>query len=338
MGIIIDEDLKLGSCQTEESKEKMNAERLAVVVPCYNEEAVLHESCKRLSALLQSLIDEHEIASKSFILFVNDGSRDQTWPIICQLHRDNSLACGCNLAANVGHQHALWAGLTVAKEHADIIVSIDADLQDDPEAIRQMVVKRKEGCDVVYGVRNERKTDTWFKRTTALAFYRLMHVMGTKTVYNHADFRLMSRRAVEHLLSFKERNLFIRGLVPLVGYKSDCVYYNRAERFAGESKYPLTKMLNFAIDGITSFSVKPIRLITYLGVLFLIIALAVLVWIVVSLITGEVVRGWSSLMVSVWFCSGCVLTAIGVVGEYIGKIYVESKERPMFNIESVLLK
>lgn len=312
-------------------------DRLAIVVPCYNEEAVLLETSKRLTALLRSLIGAEEIASDSFVLFVNDGSRDQTWPIISQLHAENPLLCGCNLAANVGHQCALWAGMTVAKEHADVLVSIDADLQDDPEAIREMVRKYHEGCEVVYGVRRERKTDTWFKRTTALAFYRLMHVMGTKTVYNHADFRLMSRRAVEHLLLFGERNLFIRGLVPLVGYKSDKVYYDRAERFAGESKYPLAKMLNFAVDGITSFSVKPIRLITFLGVLFLIVALLVVVWIAVSLIMGNAVRGWSSLMVSIWFCSGCVLMAIGIVGEYIGKVYVETKRRPLFNVECVLL-
>lgn len=312
-------------------------DRLAIVVPCYNEEAVLHETSKRLTVLLRSLIEAEEIASDSFVLFVNDGSRDQTWPIISQLHAENPLMCGCILAANVGHQCALWAGLTVANEHADVLVSIDADLQDDPEAIREMVRKYHEGCEVVYGVRRERKTDTWFKRTTALAFYRMMHVMGTKTVYNHADFRLMSRRAVEHLLLFGERNLFIRGLVPLVGYKSDKVYYDRAERFAGESKYPLTKMLNFAVDGITSFSVKPIRLVTFLGVLFLIVALLVVVWIAVSLIMGNAVRGWSSLMVSIWFCSGCVLMAIGIVGEYIGKVYVETKRRPLFNVERVLL-
>lgn len=316
----------------------MKPERLCLVVPCYNEEAVLHDSCRRLTTLLQALITEGQADADSFILFVNDGSRDRTWDIIRELHGQTPLACGCSLAANVGHQHALWAGLTVAKEHADLIVSIDADLQDDPEAIRGMLAKRREGCDIVYGVRRERKTDTWFKRTTALAFYRLMRAMGTRTVYNHADFRLMSRRAVEQLLSYKERNLFIRGLVPLVGYRSDCVYYDRAERLAGESKYPLTKMINFAIDGITSFSVKPIRLITYLGSVFLVIALAVCAWIIASLATGEVVRGWVSLMVSIWFCSGCILMAIGIVGEYIGKIYVEAKERPMFNIESVLLR
>ncbi len=225
----------------------------------------------------------------------------------------------------------------MAKDHADMVVSIDADLQDDVDCIKEMVRKYHEGYDIVYGVRNERKTDTWFKKNTALAFYRLMEMMGTKTVYNHADFRLMSRRALEHLLRFKERNLFIRGLVPLVGYSTAKVYYDRAERFAGESKYPLSKMLNFAIDGITSFSVKPIRLIMALGMLFLLIAFLVLCWIVYSYFAGHAVRGWSSLMLSVWFCSGCVLTCLGVVGEYIGKIYVESKERPRYNIERILM-
>ena len=244
---------------------------------------------------------------------------------------------GVNLAGNVGHQNALWAGMTVAKDYADIVVSIDADLQDDVLCIKEMVKKYQEGYDIVYGVRNERKTDTWFKKHTALAFYKLMELMGTKTVYNHADFRLMSKRAVEYLLLFRERNLFIRGLVPLVGYKTTKVYYDRAERFAGESKYPLSKMLNFAIDGITSFSVKPIRLILALGIIFLLVALAVLCWTLYSYMKGNVVAGWSSLMLSVWFCSGCVLTCMGVVGEYIGKIYVESKERPRFNIETILI-
>lgn len=218
-----------------------------------------------------------------------------------------------------------------------MIVSIDADLQDDVNAIPKMVKKYHEGCDVVYGVRNERKTDSFFKRNTALAFYKLMHIMGAKTVYNHADFRLLSKRALNFLLQFKERNLFIRGLVPLLGYKTDNVYYNRAERFAGESKYPLSKMLNFAIDGITSFSVKPIRLIMILGVFFIFIAFCVLAWILYSYFTGITVKGWSSLMLSIWFCSGCVLMGLGIVGEYIGKIYIESKQRPRYNIEAILM-
>lgn len=318
--------------------QEMTAERLCIVVPCYNEQEVLPESSRKLVGLLRRLMAQGKVAKDSFVLFVNDGSSDATWEIITRLHHDDVLCCGCNLAGNVGHQRALWAGLTVAVRHSDMIVTIDADLQDDVETISAMVDKRREGFDIVYGVRNERKSDTMFKRTTALAFYRLMEAMGTKTVYNHADFRLMSRRAVEHLLDYDERNLFIRGLVPLVGYSTAKVYYDRAERFAGESKYPLSKMLNFAVDGITSFSVKPIRLITYLGVCFLAIALVVFGWIVVSMASGEVVRGWSSIMASIWLCSGCVLTAIGVVGEYIGKIYVESKRRPRFNIERLLME
>lgn len=243
----------------------MNTEILSIVVPCYNEEAVLHETTRRLTDLVADLISINKISEDSFILYVNDGSKDETWNIISSLNKTNRFVKGVNLACNVGHQNALWAGLTVAVENADMIVSIDADLQDDVNAVKEMVVKYHAGCDVVYGVRNERKTDTLFKRTTALAFYKLMQVMGTKTVYNHADFRLMSKRATLQLLKYSERNLFIRGLVPLVGYKTASVYYNRAKRFAGESKYPLSKMLNFAVDGITSFSVKPIRLIMALG-------------------------------------------------------------------------
>ncbi len=311
--------------------------RLAIVVPCYKEEAVLEETTFRLTEVLDELISENAVSANSFILYVNDGSTDHTWPLISKLHNANKYVKGVNLAGNVGHQKALWAGLSVAKDCADIIVSIDADLQDDVNAIKAMVQKYHDGCDIVYGVRNERKTDTWFKRTTALGFYKVMNLMGTKTIYNHADYRLMSKRAVEYLLQFKERNLFIRGLVPLVGYKTDCVYYNRAERFAGESKYPLSKMLNFAVDGITSFSVKPIRMIFSLGIFFMLIALCVLVWIFYSYLKGQVVPGWSSLMLSVWFCSGCVLTGLGVVGEYIGKIYIESKERPFYNIEDILI-
>lgn len=310
---------------------------LAIVVPCYNEEAVLEETTKQLSMLLNEIINESKISRNSFILYVNDGSIDRTWSIINQYHKTNKYVKGINLARNVGHQNALWAGLMVARKHADMVVSIDADLQDDVYSIKNMVNKYYEGYDIVYGVRNERKTDTWFKKNTALAFYKLMEIMGTKTVYNHADFRLMSSRALNYLSCFKERNLFIRGLVPLIGYKTASVYYDRAKRFAGESKYPLSKMLNFAIDGITSFSVKPIRLIILLGVSFIVIAFGVFVWTLYSYFTGHVVAGWSSLILSVWFCSGCIITCIGIVGEYIGKIYVESKERPRYNIESILM-
>ena len=314
----------------------MDKEVLAIVVPCYNEEAVLNETTMRLSDLLTGLISDKQISKESCILYVNDGSKDETWDIISSLNKTNHFVKGVNLAGNVGHQHALWAGMTVAAEWADIVVSIDADLQDDVNAIKEMVRKYHEGYDIVYGVRNERKTDTWFKRTTALAFYKLMQVMGTKTVYNHADFRLMSKRATQQLLKYSERNLFIRGLVPLVGYQSAKVFYNRAERFAGESKYPLSKMLNFAVDGITSFSVKPIRVIMALGGVFLIVAFCVFIYTICSYLSGRVVAGWSSLMLSIWFCSGCILIALGVIGEYIGKIYVETKDRPLYNIDQIL--
>ena len=313
-------------------------DNIAIVVPCYNEEAVLGETTIRLSEMLDSLIGENLISKDSFILYVNDGSVDKTWSMISRFHQENRYVKGVNLARNVGHQNALWAGLSIVKDYADMIVSIDADLQDDVDAIREMVKKCYNGSDVVYGVRNERKTDTWFKKNTALAFYKLMEMMGANTVYNHADFRLITKRALEYLLQFKERNLFIRGLVPLIGYKTDKVYYNRAERFAGESKYPLTKMLNFAVEGITSFSVRPIRLIFFMGMMFLCISFCVFVWILSSYFTGNVVRGWSSIMFSIWFCSGCVLTAFGIVGEYIGKIYIESKERPRYNIEQILFE
>lgn len=310
---------------------------LAVVVPCYNEEAVLEETTRRLTALLLKLKTNGRIDPKSYVLYVNDGSRDRTWALISQLHAEDAQICGVNLAANVGHQHALMAGLTVAKESADIMVTIDADLQDDVDAIEQMIDKYYEGNDIVYGVRSSRQSDTWFKRNTALAFYRLMHSMGVKSVYNHADYRLMSRRAVEQLCQYRERNLFLRGMVPLIGYKSDCVYYVRSERFAGESKYPLGKMLNFAVDGITSFSVRPVRLVLLLGALFLLVALLILAYVLVAYFRGNALPGWSSLMLSVWFCSGCVLVGIGVIGEYIGKIYIEVKDRPLFNIERILM-
>lgn len=312
-------------------------DRLAIVVPCYKEEEVLPETTRQLSLLLDEIIEEGLVDRSSYILYVNDGSTDKTWPIIQQLHQSNAYVCGVNLAGNVGHQNALMAGLSVAVENCDMAVSIDADLQDDVRAIREMVIQFHKGNDIVYGVRASRVTDSWFKRTTALGFYKVMMHMGVKSVYNHADFRLMSKRALGYLLQFKERNLFLRGIVPLVGYQTTQVYYDRAERFAGESKYPFTKMVSFALDGITSFSVKPVHLVLYLGVLFLLISLGILCWVVYEYIQDNVVPGWSSLMLSLWFCSGCVLTGLGIVGEYIGKIYVEVKERPRYNIEKILM-
>ncbi len=311
--------------------------RLAIVVPCFKEEAVLPETNKRLTEVIDKMIDERLVSDNSYILYVNDGSTDHTWELIKRFHEENKCICGVNLAGNVGHQNALMAGLSTAVENADIIVTIDADLQDDVNAIKEMVIKYNEGYDIVYGVRDSRASDTWFKRTTALYFYKLMKIMGVRSVYNHADYRLMSTRAVKYLLSFRERNLFLRGMVTLVGYRTSCVYYDRAKRFAGESKYPLSKMLNFALDGITSFSIKPVRMILYLGVLFLLIALGILCWVISVYIRGLVVPGWSSLILSIWFCSGCLLIGLGIVGEYVGKIYVEVKDRPRYNIETVLM-
>ena len=311
---------------------------LAIVVPCYKEESVLHETHKRLSQLLDRLITEERISSKSYILYVNDGSTDHTWKIIKEFYKNTSYACGLNLAGNVGHQNALMAGLNTVKERCDAAISIDADLQDDVNVIPEMIERYMEGNDIVYGVRRERKTDTFFKRTTALAFYRLMKTMGAKSVYNHADYRLMSSRAIQQLCRFRERNLYLRGLVPLIGYQTACVYYNRDKRFAGESKYPFKKMLNFAIDAITSFSVKPVRMIFWLGCIFLLIALCVTIWTLRAYFLHNTVPGWSSLMISLWLVGGTILVSLGIVGEYIGKIYIEVKDRPRYNEEELLLR
>ena len=311
---------------------------LAIVVPCYKEEAVLHETHKRLSQLLDRLATKERISPKSYILYVNDGSTDRTWEIIKEFYKNTSYACGLNLAGNVGHQNALMAGLNAVKERCDAAISIDADLQDDVNVIPEMVERYMEGNDIVYGVRRERKTDTFFKRTTALAFYRLMKTMGAKSVYNHADYRLMSSRAIQQLCRFRERNLYLRGLVPLIGYQTACVYYNRDRRFAGESKYPFKKMLNFAIDGITSFSVKPVRMIFWLGCIFLLIALCVTIWTLRAYFLHDTVPGWSSLMISLWLVGGTILVSLGIVGEYIGKIYIEVKDRPRYNEEELLLR
>lgn len=311
---------------------------LAIVVPCYKEEAVLHETHKRLSQLLDRLTTEGRISPRSYILYVNDGSTDRTWEIIKEFYKNTSYACGLNLAGNVGHQNALMAGLNAVKERCDAAISIDADLQDDVNVIPEMVERYMEGNDIVYGVRRERKTDTFFKRTTALAFYRLMKTMGAKSVYNHADYRLMSSRAIQQLCRFRERNLYLRGLVPLIGYQTACVYYNRDKRFAGESKYPFKKMLNFAIDGITSFSVKPVRMVFWLGCIFLLIALCVTIWTLRAYFLHDTVPGWSSLMISLWLVGGTILVSLGIVGEYIGKIYIEVKDRPRYNEEELLLR
>ncbi len=309
--------------------------KLAIVVPCYNEEEVLHETTNRLVVVLQSLIDKGAI-NEGKILYVDDGSRDRTWSIIERISAETNFVGGLKLSCNRGHQYALWAGLQWASEHCDASVSIDADLQDDVNAIYEMVAMYHNGNDVVYGVRKERKTDTFFKRTTALAFYRLMTALGGKIVYNHADFRLLSRRAMLSLMQYQEDNLFLRGIVASMGYPSAKVYYNRSERFAGESKYPLKKMIAFALEGITSFSVKPLRLITYLGVLFILVAFGVIAYALYEHYTGHTIAGWTSLLVSLWFIGGTVLLACGVTGEYLGKIYLEVKHRPKYFVEKTI--
>ena len=309
---------------------------LAIVVPCYNEQEVLPQTNKQLRELLDNMMRDRLVGDGSYILYVNDGSRDNTWSLIENYGQNDVHVRGLKLAGNVGHQNALMAGLETAREDADVTVSIDADLQDDINAIPEMVKKFNSGIDIVYGVRRKRTTDTWFKRTTAQGFYKFMSSMGVKSVYNHADFRLMSRRAVDALCRFEERNLFLRGLVPLIGYTTDSVYYDRLERQAGESKYPLSKMLSFAIDGVTSFSVKPLRLIFDLGVIFLFISLAILVYVIVALCKGNGVQGWASLMLSIWFVGGCLLICLSIIATYIGRIYTEEKHRPRYNIEKYL--
>ncbi len=312
-------------------------DRLAIVVPCYNEEEVLKLASQALRSVLDRLVQSGKIASDSFILFVNDGSKDKTWDLIEEEHKTYPVqVSGVKLAGNVGHQFALTAGLITAMERSDVTISIDADLQDDVDVIEEMIDKFHAGSDIVYGVRKERKTDTFFKRTTAQAFYKLMGLMGVKTVYNHADFRLMSRRAVEEFSKYKETNLFLRGMMPLIGYQTDCVYYDRKERAAGESKYPLKKMLALAFNGISSFSVKPISMILGIGLLIIIASVLALIYALISYCTGHVVPGGTSLILSIWFLGGLQLLAIGMVGQYIGKIYIEVKQRPRYNIEKVL--
>ena len=309
---------------------------LYLVIPCYNEEPVLPETARQLLEKMNSMFDRGMISRESRILFVNDGSKDKTWEIIEELHASNPIYSGVKLSRNKGHQNALLAGLMTAKEKADMMISLDADLQDDVDVIDQMVEKYYAGNDIVYGVRSARKTDTFFKKFTAESFYKLLKAMGVEIVYNHADYRLMSKRAGEGLAQFREVNLFLRGIVPLIGYKSDVVTYERHERFAGESKYPLKKMLAFATDGITSFSIKPIRLITTCGILIFGVSILMLIYFLAVHFMGRTVAGWTSMIVSIWAIGGLQLLAIGIVGEYIGKIYLETKSRPKYIIETVL--
>mgnify|MGYP004561191495 FL=1 len=310
--------------------------KLYMVIPCYNEQEVLPETSKRLKEKLSTLVKAGKIDPESRIIFVNDGSKDRTWEIIRRLHEEDPVFGGVNLSQNRGHQNALLAGLMTVKDHADMAISMDADLQDDINAIDEMVEKYLNGTDIVYGVRSSRAKDTFFKKATAEGFYKLMNTMGVNTVFNHADYRLMSKRALEGLAEFREVNLFLRGIVPMIGYSTDVVYYERGERFAGESKYPLGKMLSFAIEGITSLSTKPIRMITFLGFFIFLVSIGILIYSLVRHFMGATIVGWTTLMVSVWAIGGLILLSLGVVGEYIGKIYLETKARPRFLIEEFL--
>lgn len=310
---------------------------LYVVIPCYNEEAVLEETTKRLSEKLNLMIKEKMISKKSKIMFVNDGSKDRTWELIEQFNKKNSFVTGVNLSRNRGHQNALLAGLMTAKEYADIVISMDADLQDDINVMDKMVEEYKNGSDIVYGVRSSRKKDSWFKKTTAESFYKIMKLLGVDIIFNHADYRLMSKRSLNDLEKYKEVNLFLRGIIPLIGYKSSIVTYERAERFAGESKYPLKKMLNFALEGILSFSVKPIRIITSLGFMIAFFSFLFLVYVIIGHFVSGNVAGWTTIVALICFFGGFQIFCIGVIGEYIGKIYNETKQRPRFIIERILL-
>jgi len=309
---------------------------LYIVIPCYNEEEVLEETTKQLKAKLEILIKNKEISPKSKVMYVNDGSKDKTWELIKEINKKEKLFTGITLSRNRGHQNALLGGLMTARKYADIIISMDADLQDDIGAIDEMIKKYKEGNDIVYGVRSARKKDTFFKRVTAEGFYKFMKALGVDCVYNHADYRLTSKRVLDEFANFKEVNLFLRGMFPLVGFKSDVVYYERNERFAGESKYPLKKMLNFAWDGITSFSVKPLRLICTIGFLILFVSIIIMIYSICRKLTGNTVDGWTFLSISIWFIGGLQMISVGIIGEYIGKIYSETKARPRYIISENL--
>ena len=306
---------------------------LYIVIPCYNEEEALPITAKRMGELLDDMTGKGLIAPESRVMLVDDGSRDRTWDVICRLHAQDGRFEGVKLAHNAGHMNALWAGMTMACEHCDALVTIDADLQDDVNAIYGFLQKYREGCDVVYGVRNSRKTDTAFKRNSAQGFYKIMKKLGVELVYNSADYRLLSRRAVEALLQFGEVNMFLRGMVPLLGFKSAEVYYERGERVAGQSKYPLKKMVSFAVEGITSFSNKPIRFVTLLGFVCALLGVIMAVYVLFSLFGGRSVAGWASTIMSIWLLGGIQLIALGLIGEYVGKIYMETKRRPKFILE-----
>ena len=314
----------------------MKSEVLYIVIPCYNEEEVILETTKRLKEKINKLIKDKIISNKSRVMYVNDGSKDKTWNLIENISQTEEYFTGISLSRNRGHQNALLAGLMTAKDHADMVISMDADLQDDINAIDEMIKKYKDGNDIVYGVRNSRKKDSFFKRTTAIFFYKFMKFLGVDVIYNHADYRLTSKRVLNELENYKEVNLFLRGIIPLIGYKSDIVYYDRDKRFAGESKYPLKKMLNFAWDGITSFSVKPLRFICILGFIILFVSIGIMLYTLIRKLTGNTVDGWAFLSISIWFIGGLQMISIGIIGEYIGKMYNETKQRPRFIIEKNL--
>lgn len=317
-------------------KKENKISTLYVVIPCYNEEEVLEETTKQLKKKIEKLIKDKKISGKSKVMYVNDGSKDNTWSLIKKINEKEPLFTGITLSRNRGHQNALLAGLMTAKKYSDVVISMDADLQDDINAMDEMIEKYNNGKDIVYGVRSSRKKDTWFKKTTAQGFYKFMKMMGVDVVYNHADYRLTSKRVLDEFENFKEVNLFLRGMFPLVGYSSDVVYYERNERFAGESKYPLKKMLNFAWDGITSFSVKPIRLVLNLGILIFAISLLVLLYCLIVKVCGKAVTGWTFVVGSIWLVAGIQMLSIGIIGEYIGKIYSETKARPRFIVSENL--
>lgn len=314
----------------------MNTPKLFIVIPCYNEQEALPITAKRLVELTDDMLKKGLIDPQSRIVLVDDGSKDDTWKVITELHEGDSRFEGVKLAHNAGHMNALWAGMTLSVERCDCVITIDADLQDDVNAMYGFLEEFRKGADVVYGVRSSRQKDTFFKRTTAQGFYKGMRKLGVDLVYNHADYRLLSKRALEALLSFGEVNMFLRGMVPMLGFKTAQVYYERGERVAGESKYPLKKMIAFAAEGVTSLSNRPIRWVLGLGAVCALLGVAMAVYVIVSLVQGRTVAGWASMMMSIWLLGGLQLMALGVIGEYVGKVYMETKRRPKFILEEHL--
>lgn len=310
--------------------------KLYIVVPCFNEQDILEDTNTKLLKKLSDLCSIKIADPTSKIVFVDDGSTDKTWNIICNIHNNDTRISGLALSKNQGHQNALMAGLMAIKDYADVVVSLDADLQDDLLAVDEMIKKYQQGCDIVYGVRSTRKKDTLFKRYTAEGFYKLLIWLGVNVIYNHADFRLMSKRALDALAQYQEVNLFLRGIIPMIGFKSDIVYYERKERLAGKSKYNLQKMVFLALEGITSFSIKPIRMITCLGILLFLVSIGVFIWAIVGHMMGSTVWGWTSLMSSLWAIGGLILLSLGIIGEYIGKMYLETKHRPRYIVSQFL--